>query len=1351
MKERNIKRYFINYGVSLILIISLCSKAMGQSEKLFSIDKELSSSMITSLSQDYLGNIWIGTEDGLCMYDGAKFKLFKHNKEDRTSIKNNTVTVLYNTHNGIFYIGFSNGLQVFDFSVERFKSVTFQLFNGTKIDVYVQSIIENEGEVLIGTLGHGLFSLKRNSRIAKQIEPSVLFDSFISVLYEDHNKNIWIGAEREGLLCITSRGKFYSVRNVPNVYKLRISSICEDLKGRLYIGTAKGVYIYYPDKQKFEVISGTENCIIRSLFIISLQQKLLIGTDGNGMKIYDLGKRRIVNNLHNTATFNYNRSKVRSIMEDKVGNIWLGLFQKGVLLIPNFNNSFCYMGYKSTNKNLIGSNCITAIIKDYKGNLWVASDNDEIYCIDPQGKQKAHFTSEKGNNIPKSITCFFEDSEKKIWIGSVFQGLARLNTDNGMCDYISQFDDCSIYSIVEDQTRHLWIGTMGNGLFQTDLNGKIQFKAPKVDGKHYNPKSNILNNSWINKLIITEDNKLFIGTCYGLGCYDLVKKSFVSTFGQNRILAGEMINTLFEDKRKYIWIGTTYGLYVYNPESHKLKHYDTKQGLPSNMVCGICEDHQGDLWISTNYGISKYDFINKRFINFFVSDGLQGNEFSTNSVFQDTNHTLYFGGLNGITYFKPELIKTQVKSLKLRITDFYLHDQPIRVDTKSGGRFVIDKSLDQAETIHLAANDNSFCIEFATTDYSNSDKISYVYSLNDKEWNTIQPGINRVYFSNMKPGNYTFKVKAQNYDIQSPVKEIKIIIRPFWYASWLAIMIYLFLFLIIVTYITFQVKRRREIKSKMQQQIQREEINEAKLQFFINISHEIRTPMTLIISPLRKLIGLDKDAERQKLYHTIYRNSERILLLVNQLMDIRKIDKGQMTLKFQEVDIVSFIRRIAGMFESQFMNKKIRFDIKTDLSKLDVWVDPNNFDKVIINLLANALKYTPKEGGIEITITRLAIESEPLEYYEIIVSDTGTGVEADKLDRIFERFYQINTPLNEANLGTGVGLHLTRSLVEMHHGKIWAENNVDKKGCRFIVKLPLGNSFLKPEEMTSQRFNKSIDLEPLPQIEEETYVPENTKTATHYKILIVEDDNEIRSYLHEELGCDFHIIESSNGKDALEIMFNVPIDLVVSDIMMPLMDGITFCKKMKQNIHLNHIPIILLTAKNSEEDILEGLDVGADSYITKPFHIEVLKKNIFNILHNRETLKNSYGGNQEQKDKIEKIDIKSPDEKLMERVMNEINKNIGNPNFTVEMLATEVGLSRVHLHRKLKELTNQTTRDFIRNVRLQQAAMLLKEKNQNITEISELVGFTSINYFSYAFKELYGVSPSEYKEKENIQ
>ena len=765
------------------------------------------------------------------------------------------------------------------------------------------------------------------------------------------------------------------------------------------------------------------------------------------------------------------------------------------------------------------------------------------------------------------------------------------------------------------------------------------------------------------------------------------------------------------------------------------------------------------MWISTYMGICKYDAKTGRYINYYAGDGLQGNEFTHGAFYKDEAGKVYFGGINGITYFQPSSIESVLKDAKVWITDFSIFNQPVRKNTRSGRHTVIYTSVPDANMFQLAHYDNTFSIVFSTLQYNNPEQISYQYKIEElsNQWLSTEPGVNRVTYNNLLPGKYTFHVRALSHGNLSEIRTVKILITPPWYEMWWAYCIYAFLFgllvLGIVNYILSRMRHRREIMKREHA----EQLNEAKLQFFINISHEIRTPMTLIINPLEKLLAEKKGGEVQKTYLMIYRNAQRILRLINQLMDIRKLDKGQMFMKFRETDMVGFIDDVMLTFDYMARKKKIHFSFEHVMPQLKVWVDMNNFDKILMNIFSNAFKYTPEQGEITVTLStgRDSTRRDPLkEYFEITVTDNGIGLDREKIERIFERFYQIDNDVTKSNFGTGIGLHLSRSLVELHHGIILAENREDAPGSRFIIRIPLGSAHLRTDELEDVEAvitphtvwvkPEKTDLEGAFEEEEDEESKKAGKSKNRMRILIVEDEEEILSYLKEELEGDYRIMTRKNGREAYDTILADTPDLVISDIMMPEMDGLSLCRKIKQNTNVNHVPVILLTAKSKPEDTMEGMATGADAYMVKPFNTELLKSTIANLIANRKLLKSKFSGAQRQEDKVQKLSMKSADEILMSKIMKVINENLSNPDLNVEMLAANVGLSRVHVHRKLKELTNLSARDFIKNIRLQQAAALLKEKKLTVSEVAYATGYTNLSHFSSSFKEVHGMSPKEY-------
>jgi len=1333
-----------NVLTALFLLFSLLCN--GQAPKLFTADRELSSSLINHIYQDRNGFIWIATEDGLNRYDGAKFTIYKHDPNDEHSLAHSFVRTVFEDSKGHLLIGTYMGIQMYDPATDKFTSPAIREENGKIFESNIVSIIERKnGEIWASGNMLCKLTIKGSQITVQKVDVPITSPGH---MIEDRKQNIWMTKGEEGIYRLNPDNQLSLYLSEDNGY---INSICEGSQGNIYVGSMrKGLFAYDKKLNTFRPVDAKEQKELSISFLYSgPQNEVYIGTDGKGMSIYNSKTHEITEYKFDNSYFDSSNSKIHSILKDNSGNLWLAVYQKGVILIPARTNSFKYIGHKSMDKNIIGSSCITSFCKDYNGILWVGTDNDGIYAITEKIEKSKHFShTNHPNSVPSTVIKIYEDSEHNIWVGSFINGMGKLDKQSGQCSYQHKLVDKNniyiqrVYDFTEDKDKRLWVATMGFGLYYYDLRTK-EFSSVQS-------KTSIIN-EWIGCLHYSNDNKLYAGTYDGINCIDLSTPDFQS----RKILPQHVIYSIYEDIHGIIWIGSSEGLSCWNKETEEITTYTTADGLPSNTIYAIEGDANDFLWISTNAGISQFQKKNKKFINYYVGDGLQGNEFYKNASFKDSQGIIWFGGMNGITYFNPQDIVNPAKKWNIRITDFFIHNTPVRKGMKSGRHQIINCPVFNAEEFYLSHKDNVFSIEFATLELNAPEHINYLYSINDEKWISLPKGINRISFSNLKPGTYNFKIKAKDNTIYSNIKEIFIYISPAWYASWWAKLIYCLLALVIIFVIILQIRHRYRMHQEMLQHIHAEQINEAKLQFFINISHEIRTPMSLIISPLQKLIKSEGNNERLKIYHIIYRNAERILNLINQLMDIRKIDKGQMSLMFRKTNIIPFIEDLCSTFGQQANTKNIQLLFHCQLQEINAWIDTANFDKIILNILSNAFKFTPEEGKIDITLRTGEDDTQPeplKQYVEIIISDTGTGIDENEKEHIFERFYQIRNSQHNPKGGTGIGLHLTRSLVELHHGKIYVENNEDQAGCRFIIRLPLGDKHLRPEELdNSEKVTEKavfITTPPviLPAAEDED--EKKVRVKSKYHVLIVEDDEEIRNYICKEFADKFHIMESCNGKEALELIFKKVPDLVISDIMMPEMDGLTLCRKIKQNVNLNHIPVILLTAKTREEDNLEGLNTGADAYIMKPFNIEILLKTAENLIHTRQQLRKVFTGQQSQEDKVQKLEVKSPDEKLMERIMKVINDNISNPNLTIETITTEVGISRVHLHRKLKELTNQTTRDFIRNIRLKEAARLLSEKQHTISEIAILTGFTDPNNFSTTFKELYGMPPSMYMKEQ---
>ena len=1353
MDKRKMKIRLVVLAGLLFLPGSL--SVFAQSGKFYSPDEVLSNSLINQVYQDRKGFIWVATENGLNKFDGNKFTIYMHADGDSTSLKNNYVRTVFEDSAGNLWIGCLNGLMRYDWVSDSFREIKMYK-EGKPINPHVTRIIESRsGEVWLSTSGQGVFSLKKEGpEFYPELRLSNLLNTiYLNLIFEDTKGNIWIGSDNEGLHCYNPLSQTLKSFTAPSeISGNNISSIAEDSQGNIFVGTlTRGLNKYNSQRQLFETIPYNANMqlLVKDLSL-SQDNTLYIGTDGQGLKRYNALKNRVEDYEINAAPFDFSKGKVHSILQDRDRNLWLGIFQKGIIFIPSAEKKFEYFGFKSLKDNPIGSGTVMSIFKDRAGITWVGVDNEGMYGMNVQGERIAHYQQTASSaSISNTILSIFEDSDNNLWVGSYTKGLAKLNRQTGFCEYIPELLNEKVFSITEDAAKNLLIGTYGSGFYKLNLKSRAftHFESGKRENDDFSIDE--LSNDWINDILVDREGLIWLAHYKGVSCYNADKNTYINYLNQNTILPRTVVYALHEDRSGRIWIGSSDGLSVFDKKDNSIRSYTNKEGLSNNVICGICEDVQGNIWLSTYFGISKLVLAEQRFVNYYAGDGLQGNEFTRGANFTDRDGKIYFGGIYGITNFYPLDITDTQKELKIILTDFYIFDKAFKPE---------GEALHEVKALQLTHADNTLSLEFSALEYANHERIVYQYMMEElgRDWMSTYPGAYRISYTNLSPGHYTFKVRARDGDNYSEIKTLKISILPPWYlSSWAYaayVLLSLLLLLLLTNYVYSKVlHRRREMLRRHQEQI-----NEAKLQFFINISHEIRTPMTLIISPLEKLLSENKDQKLQKTYVMIHRNSQRILHLINQLMDVRKLDKGQMHLHFRETDMVGFIEDLMLPFEQLAQKKDIDFRFEHTDEKLPVWIDLNNFDKVLLNVLFNAFKYTPDNGQISIILSAGQDEhvKGPLKkYFEIVVADTGIGVDKDRIEQIFERFYQINNNMNNSNFGTGIGLHLSRSLVSLHHGIIFAENRTDGSGTRFIIRLPLGAAHLSAQEREGATEQK-VQSPRLPVVSaEETLVSaedtaKKAKPKTRFKVLIVDDEAEIREYIQEELASEYKTLLCENGKKALELALKELPDLIVSDVMMPEMDGITLSKKLKQNINVSHIPVVLLTAKAAPEHRIEGLDTGADAYIAKPFSTELLKTTIAGLIENRERLRTKFSGQQQPEDKMQKLEMQSPDEMLMERIMRVINENLSNPELSVEVLAAQVGMSRVHIHRKLKELTSQSAGDFIKGIRLKQAATLLSGKKMSISEVAYATGFSNLSHFSNSFREFYGCAPRDYAKNQ---
>jgi len=1288
---------------------------------------ELSCNLITEICQDKNGFIWIGTADGLNKFDGWTFSGYFHKSDDENSLLSDYIYCLYSDNKGEVWIGTNKGLQLYIPEKDAFMSVRFP----DNLIPSVEGVVElHTGEIWVVTSGRGTFSVDRTTMKAKALTDvnQACGNLLLSHIFKDSFNNIWIPVpENKILRVLPGDGDRFRVYETSDA----VESFTENEQGQFYISSSQNISRWDQDNQSFVLVKNLPATFMKPQILSGKDGIIYIGTNGQGLYYLEPGSMEIhpVNETANREV-NLRKIKVESMFKDKSGNIWIGCFRKGLLMIPNELSLFNFMDFSKLEYE--SGKCISSVYRGVDGMIWAGAENGELMNLDENGNILASYI------FKNTVSSICEDSGNSFWVGTNYGGLFRFDKRTGNKVSMSGFENDYIKAIIEDKERNTYFSVFGKGLM---LYNQETHKRKQILSND-DITSLFLKNNWINIMMCDSEGKVWTGHYKGIDCYDPHNDVFCKIKGDS-ILHSAICYSLLEGDKGVIWIGTNNGLYKYSAETEQFVHYTTEKGLPDNVICGLAKDNSGNIWCSTYRGLCKINVTDNSIYPYSSGNGLFDKEYTRSIYFQYNKRDVYFGGVYGITHFIPDSIYLQEFNNEPVLTNLHLNNHKVNTFVFSAGRPISDTELTEASHLYLSYRDNTFTLEFSTMDYNEPDNIHFEYRMVEvsEEWSQTPPGYNRITYNRLPYGNYSLEIRARENGIYSPMKKITITIVPPWYLSSVAKCFYTLTLLLFVCILYYFLRRR--IKKKRQ-----EEINEAKLQFFTNISHEIRSPITLIISPLSMLIKREYDEVTTKALQTMNRNANRIARLLNQLLDIHRIDKGLMKLTFSHTNIVEFIEEITKGFEYQAEKWKINLRFEHDASPVAAWIDRNNFDKILTNLLSNAFKFTPKEGEIIISLSsgNDFNRKDPLRnYIEISVKDSGIGLDEKKLDKIFERFYQL--PTTTSSSGSGIGLNLCKTLVELHHGIISAANRKDIKGSCFTIRVPSGNEHLKKEEIAKpdSLAYKNSEHNSYFEIKDEV---KNKKNKSKSKVMIIDDDESICLYLKEELSPYYNVTTYNNGLEALRSALKTIPDLIISDVIMPEMDGFTFLKSIKKNNNTSHIPVILLTSRTEYDYRIKGWDKGADAILAKPFSIEELLLLCTNLISGRVHLKGKFTGVQDQNERIKPVRLKSNEEQLMDRIMNVINKNINNPQLNVELLAKEAAISRVQLHRKLKEMAGISAGDFIRNIRLKQAAEILKSKDINISQVAYAVGYNSPSLFSAAFKKLYGISPTEYAEKD---
>ena len=1344
-----------NYIYSLIFIclasISLIAQEPQAAFEHFTMENGLVTPLVKGIIQDKEGFIWVGTTNAIQRFDGFSFKTIKYESGRKTNMTKGPINVLYEDRSGDFWLGTPSGLNKFNKLTEDFvqyvpdplgpvfKNDMWSVFEDSKEMLWVgasmglyyldkltdklipfefqknkelfsnvsfRSVVEDKlGYLWFGT-GVGLLKYDRNENKVTQVwvdpDPPALLsktwntgDYAVQSIYQDDSGTLWIGSFGGYLLKldpVTGQSEYFVLEDRKTSEKFPIQSICEEDDNTLWVGTYSGLVLF--DKTSGKIL---QHHVFDENFNESLSDNKVtrVFKDRSG----SLWIGTLAGGLNKL-----NRTKVS--FNTIVRNVWgaektyfqipfsdMVVSRTGSLLAGTMNGIEEIKPYENLIKLHPPFKAINTLIEDNQGNLWIAIkqfSGGGFYKRDIKGSIYPVIDS-TGNIFNKEIQCIYEMKNGRIFFGSEFD-IFEIDPGKNSASFVFR-NNRRILSMGEDINDVLCFGTMAGGFLLCDPDKKIILK-------HYLPDENdpfsISDNSIIN---------------------------------------------VYLDNKERLWLATSLGLNKYDRNNERFICYDEKNGLANNIIFKIMEDDEGNLWLGTATGISKFNPDTEVIKNYDASYGLVPSHHYTGG--KSSNGELFIKARTGITYFHPDSIKDNPFIPPVVVTELKVSNELHPFSSE----------------VELSYDENYLSLEFAALSYISPQKNKYAYKMEgvDKDW--VYPGGRRyAAYTNLKPGEYVFKVKASNNDgvWNEEGTSLSITILPPWYQTYWAYAAYLLaVILLIYSWRRYDLKRQNlkyQLKLEHAHAEKQEELSRMKSRFFTNISHEFRTPLTLIIGPAEKIIESPSAPDTIKQAGIIKHNAFRLLGLINQLLDISKLDEGKLKLQVSKRNLVSFVRGLVMNFESFAESKDIILSVKSEIEEIELYFDKEQMEKILTNIISNAFKFTPEGGKITVNICESYLNKAVIK-----IKDTGIGIPERELRKLFDRFYQVDSSQTRAHEGTGIGLALTKELVELHKGKISVDSK-EGEWTEVTIELPLGRDhfnvdeviaeelqleiegdkkYLKEQFISDQTISQSTEL-PIEQLDTLFEKPDEDKLI----ILVVEDNADVRQYIKDSLGKEFIIEEAANGEQGVRKAEMIIPDLIICDIMMPKMDGFQMTKILKTDEKTNHIPIILLTAKSDQDSKFEGLRTGADDYLIKPFNIRELQLRINNLITIRKTLQEKYSGiikiNPEAEKKLSDVN-----EKFINRVIPIIQQHLAQEEFSIEEFSKELGMSRKQLYKKLKALTGKSPSRYVRSFRLSVAKEMIKEHKGNISEIAYSVGFSSPIYFSKCFKDEFGYPPSE--------
>jgi signal transduction histidine kinase/ligand-binding sensor domain-containing protein/DNA-binding response OmpR family regulator len=1329
------------------------------------VNNGLSHNQVNCIYKDPRGFMWFGTMSGLDRYDGYSFKIFRHNVADSNSLKDDYIMGIYPAPDNRLYIKTRSGDNIYDPVREQFSDAFLWLKSKGLPADYMNSITQTGSTWWIAYTNKGLYKVDSTGHVTKILIPGAA-NIPVSDLKKDAQNRLVIlytNGRIEKLDVSTNRIIYRNDRIIPLIEKppaaLRIFVDAQDDLwvympendfGAIYVNLQKGTVKQLSSRNGF-----LNNDIVNSI-VQDDKNIIWIGTDHGGINLInktDFSSRFLLSREEDPKSVAENA--IYALYKDNFGIIWCGTYKRGISYFTENMLKFPLFKHNHADKQSLSYNDVNCFAEDKKGNIWIGTNGGGLIYYDrPTGTfTRFQHNPADDNSISKDvILSLYVDDHDNLWIGYYFGGMDYYN--KGRITHYQHNDknpnslaNKTVWKIYRDKRNNFWIGTLGGGLDRFDPTNSIFYH------NSINQPASVHSN-FISAFAEDKKGNLWVATAYGIDVLDNAKGIFVHYLNATHQLSNDNVTTLLYDRNGHMWAGTRSGLNVFDEETQTFRSFTIKDGLPDNNIVCILEDNEGYLWVSTSNGLSKITVkegangLSISCRNFDDKDGLQGKAFNVNAAFKLRSGELLFGGADGFNMFSPASLPQNANKPAIVLTGLQLFNRTIDVNEKVHNRVILPASLSETKEIVLKYNENDFSIDFAALNFINTDKNQYAYKLKDfnKEWLTADGKTRRITYTNINPGTYTLLLKAANEDGYWNEEGISLKIRikpPFWKTP-LAYIIYVVLAVSILLLLRRRVIKRAHTRFILQQErteAQRmHELDMMKIKLFTNVSHEFRTPVSLILAPIEEIIQHTKDQEDKNKFQLIYRNAKRLLNLVNQLMDFRKMEMHELKLDPVHGDIAAFVKDVACSFTDLAERKQINFSYQSSCSQLYTSFDPDKIERILFNLLSNAFKFTPQGGTVSVEMNTTATDDKT--WLEIKVKDTGIGIPPERHEKVFEQFFQSDMPGGFVNRGSGIGLAITKEFVKLNNGAITVESEVNKGSC-FIVKLPFEPS-TEPTPETAPVHITSIV--PVAKVREELLpapvagIKEKEPATEKQTILLIEDNDDFRFYLKENLKDYYNIIEAADGGAGWQKTLSGHPDLVVSDINMPVMDGMDLCRKIKHDNRTRHIPVILLTAMAGEEEQLKGLETGAADYMVKPFNFEIMLSRVRNLLARQAMVRHIIG----TPETTETGHVSSPNEKFLEKVLAIVEKNLSNAGFSVEELSRELCMNRVSVYRRIFSLTGQTPVEFIRTVRLKKAAQLLSKTEMNVTEVAYEVGFNNPKYFAKYFKMAYNMLPSAY-------